>query len=76
MTDAYEFLRNYALRTTEPFSPEAVVEAAEVAGIKFQDKRAWGRIFREANQDKLIVQAGLFARRSSNGSVRPGWVRA
>jgi hypothetical protein len=74
--DAYTFLKQYALNTSEPFSPEAVVEAAEVAGITFQDKRAWGRIFTAAREDKLIKTAGLFPRKSSNGSVRPGWVRA
>lgn len=74
--DAHEFLKQYALKTSEPFSPEAVIEAAEVAGITFQDKRAWGRIFTAASEDKLIVRAGLFPRKTSNGSVRPGWVRA
>jgi hypothetical protein len=74
--DAYTFLQRYALRTSEPFSPEEVIEAAEVVGITFQEKRAWGGVFHAAHKDGVIQRAGLFSRKSSNGSVRPGWVRA
>lgn len=74
--DAYTFLQRYALCTPEPFSPEEVIQAAEVAGISFQEKRAWGGVFNAAHKDGLIQRAGLFSRKSSNGSVRPGWVRA
>lgn len=74
--DAYGFLENYAKKTCEPFSPEEVIHAAEQAGIVFQEKRAWGTVFSTASKDGLIRRAGLFPRSSSNGSVRPGWVRA
>lgn len=74
--DAYGFLVSFANKTSEPFSPEEVIEAAEVAGIAFQEKRAWGSVFLNAYKDGFIARAGLFSRRSSNGSVRPGWVRA
>lgn len=76
MTDAYGFLLNYAAKTSEPFSPEEVIQAAEMVGISFQEKRAWGGVFLSAYKDGLIQRAGLFSRKSSNGSVRPGWVRA
>jgi len=74
--DAYTFLEQYARWASEPFSPEEIIEAAEVAGISFQEKRAWGGIFKAAHKDGVIQRAGLFSRKSSNGSVRPGWVRA
>lgn len=76
MTDAYGFLLNYAAKTSEPFSPEEVIQAAEMVGISFQEKRAWGGVFLSAYKDGLIERAGLFPRKTSNGSVRPGWVRA
>ena len=74
--EAYGFLVSFASKTGEPFSPEEVIQAAEVAGIAFQEKRAWGSVFLNAYKDGFIQRAGLFSRRSSNGSVRPGWVRA
>ena len=76
MTDAYTFAQAYASKSPEPFSPEEVIEAADLCGIRFQDQRAWGKVFRMLNRDGLIKQSGLFPRKSSNGSVRPGWVRA
>lgn len=74
--EAYGFLESYAKKTAEPFSPEEVIHAAEQAGIVFQEKRSWGGVFNAASKDGLIRRAGLFSRTSSNGSVRPGWVRA
>lgn len=75
MTDAYGFAQQFIQHRNEPFSPESVVEAAEQAGIVFQDQRGWGKVFRLLNRDGLIKPAGLFPRKTSNGSVRPGWVR-
>lgn len=74
--DAYSFLLRWAAKTQEPFSPEEVISAAEKAGVSFQEKRAWGSVFLQAMKDGYIRRAGLFARATSNGSVRPGWVRA
>jgi len=75
MTDAFGFAHKYVQRTSEPFSPEAVIEAAAVCGIVFQDQRGWGKVFQLLSKDGLIKPAGLFPRKTSNGSVRPGWVR-
>ena len=75
MTDAYTFAKYYAICSLEPFSPEDVIEAADIRGIRFQDQRAWGSVFTRLSKDGLIKRAGLFARKTSNNSVRPGWVR-
>lgn len=76
MTDAYTFAQAYACKSPEPFSPEEVIEAADLCGIRFDDQRAWGSVFTRLSKDGLIKRAGLFARKTSNNSVRPGWVRA
>lgn len=76
--DAYSFAvrqikRRRSLRS-EPWSPCLMVDLARTAGIEFQEPRQWGHVFRRLQKDGHIVRAGLFARESSNGSVRPGWL--
>lgn len=76
-TDAYTFavrqFRRRALRI-DPWPPSLMIEIARAAGIEFQDDRQWGKVFQQLARDGYIKRAGLFARASSNGSVRPGWV--
>ena len=75
MKDAQGFLIHYASRhKREPFSPEDVIAAAEVADIRFQDQRSWGAVFRQCAKDGYIRPAGMFPRKSSHLSVRPGWI--
>ncbi len=73
---ARAYLEGFARQRAEAFSPEEVVERAAADGIVAHDPRSWGRIFSDAARDGLIRRAGLFARRTSNGSIRPGWCRA
>ena len=73
--DAYGFAERYVRRCPDPFSPEELISAAAKAGIFFQDQRGWGKVFHTLHKDGLIKPAGLFSRKTSNGSVRPGWVR-
>lgn len=42
--------------------------------VRFENERHLGPIFRRAAKEGVIKRAGLFARASSNGSVRPGWI--
>jgi hypothetical protein len=51
-----------------------MIDVARVAGIEFGDDRHWGGVFLRLAKDGYIKRAGLFARDSSNGSVRPGWI--
>ena len=74
--DALGFLIGYVAHTREAFSPEDVVSAAAVAGIGFDDQRAWGAVFSAAQREGYIKRAGMFSRVTSNHSVRPGWIRA
>lgn len=75
-TDARSVLEQWVRRNREAFSPEEVIVYARDRGVAFDDDRAWGAVFSQAAKDGLIRQAGLFRRSTSNGSVRPGWVRA
>ena len=75
--DAYTFavrmLRRKAFYA-EPWPPGLMIDMARVAGIEFADDRKWGEVFQQLAKDGYIRRAGLFARESSNGSIRPGWV--
>lgn len=74
-TDALGVLIHYARRhRKEPFSPEDVIAAGAAVGVSFDDQRQWGAVFKQAAREGYIRRAGLFARASSNHSVRPGWV--
>jgi len=75
--DPYTYLINYATAHSgnRSFNPEWVIQAANRAGIAFQDQRQWGRIFRQAAKDGYIrPSTKLFPRSTSNGSKRPGWI--
>jgi len=75
--DPYTYLINFAIqhKGKGSFNPEWVIVWAAMSGIAFQDQRQWGRIFRQAAKDGYIRQSTkLFARDSSNGSKRPGWI--
>ena len=75
--DAYGCILDYARRHAMPWSPEWCIEwAMEEHGIFFDDSRSWGAVFRQVAKDGYIKRCGLFPRVTSNGSVRPGWVRA
>ena len=56
------------------FSPEEAIAWGEELGIYLEEKRGWGSAFRAAAAQGFIRPAGLFARASSNGSKRPGWI--
>ena len=76
-TDALGFLIRWARHHgRKPFSPEDAISAASAAGIEFAEKRAWGAVFKQAAKEGYIRRAGLFARASSNHSIRPGWCAA
>jgi hypothetical protein len=77
MTDAYSFLVSFSHRRAsriEAWSPEAAIAEAEARGIRFQDQRKWGEVFRLAAKNRYIAPSGLFSRATSNGSKRPGWI--
>jgi hypothetical protein len=72
---ALAYLKGYAKRFKGAFSPEAVIFAAHRSGIAFSDQRKWGEVFKEAAQEGHIrPSTKLFARATSNGSKRPGWI--
>lgn len=75
--DAYSFavkqLRKPAMRS-EPWPPGLLIDIARLAGIDLGDDRKWGRVFTQLANDGYIKRDGWFPRRSSNGSVRPGWI--
>lgn len=76
--DAYTALCKFASRPhrkEKPWSPcEAINAIALMYEIRLENERHWGPIFRRAMKEGVIKRAGLFARASSNGSVRPGWI--
>lgn len=72
-TFAVRMCRRKAFRL-EPWPPGLMIDLAKLAGIEFQDQRAWGRVFIRLYKEGYIRRAGLFSRESSNGSVRPGWI--
>jgi hypothetical protein len=74
--NALKFLKRFARRMRgKAFSPETVVLKAMDNGIAFGDQRKWGDIFKQAATDGVIRQSQeLFARSTSNGSRRPGWI--
>jgi hypothetical protein len=75
--DAYTFAVRMCRRRgfrAEPWPPGLMIDVARVAGIEFGDDRHWGGVFLRLAKDGYIKRAGLFARESSNGSVRPGWI--
>jgi hypothetical protein len=75
--DAYSFVLSLCKRKafrTEAWPPGLVIELAEVHGIQFDDDRRWGAVFLQLARDGYIKRAGMFARESSNRSVRPGWI--
>ena len=74
--DALGYLIKFAKRRKgRAFSPEAVVQSAAEKGIVFSDGRAWGNVFVIAAREGYIRRSEqLFARATSNGSVRPGWI--
>ncbi len=70
-------LKSYAkaMRGAGAFSPERVITYAGSLGIAFSDQRKWGEVFKEAAMDGHIrPSTKLFARATSNGSKRPGWI--
>jgi len=73
---ALAYLKGYAKRFKgTSFSPEAVIFAAERNKIVFSDQRKWGEVFKEASLEGYIRPSNkLFARVTSNGSKRPGWI--
>lgn len=73
---ALDAIVQYAKQQGQAFNPEAAIAWAAEVGISFQDQRSWGRAFSEAARQGFIRPAGLFARATSNRSVRPGWILA
>lgn len=73
---ALSYLKRYAKAMRgKPFSPEWVIHDAQILGIAFSDQRKWGEVFKEAAQEGHIRPSNkLFARATSNGSKRPGWI--
>lgn len=58
----------------QAFSPEEVVDYGRQIGVVFPDARAWGPYFIQAERQGWIRRSRqLFARTTSNRSVRPGW---
>lgn len=75
--DAYSFAVRHCKHKhfrAEPWPPGLMIDLAKLAGIEFQDERKWGEVFLRLAKDGYIKRDGLFARASSNGSVRPGWI--
>lgn len=76
--DAYTALCKFASaphRRHRAWAPcEAIKSLDSIYGVRFENERHWGPIFRRAAKEGVIKRAGLFARASSNGSVRPGWI--
>lgn len=58
----------------EPWPPGLLIDLAKAAGIEFRDERSTGPVFAQLEKDGYIRRAGMFARATSNGSLRPGWV--
>lgn len=58
----------------QAWPPGLLIDLAKAAGIQFHDERSAGNVFRQLEKDGYIMRYGMFARKSSNGSVRPGWV--
>lgn len=74
--DPLETIRRFAaLRSDDPWNPEDCIEHWRLRGYSFEDQRNWGSHFRIAADVGIIRPAGMFKRKSSNGSKRPGWVR-
>jgi hypothetical protein len=65
--------RRKALRC-QAWPPGLLIDLAKAAGIEFKDDRHTGKVFRQLEKDGYIMRYGMFPRKSSNGSVRPGWV--
>ena len=76
--DAYTALCKFASaphRRQVPWAPcDAISIIASIYEVRFENERHWWPIFRRAAKEGVIKRAGLFARASSNGSVRPGWI--
>ena len=74
--DPYTYLIRFAKkRRGRAFNPEEVTLSAEQRGICVGDLRAWGALFSQAAREGHIRRSTeLFARATSNGSQRPGWV--
>lgn len=71
-----QVIEAYAKRCGDtPWNPESCIEDAAKRGYAFWDQRSWGRHFAMAAADGIIKPDGMFARKTSNGSKRPGWVR-
>ena len=59
---------------TEAWPPGLMIDLAKAAGVEFKDERSAGPVFRQLEKDGYIRRAGMFARESSNWSLRPGWI--
>ena len=71
-----QVIREYAeSRGYEAWNPEDCIEAAAKKGYAFWEQRSWGGHFAAAASHGIIEPAGMFPRKTSNGSKRPGWVR-